>query len=158
MDYIGVIVDANDLIEVEKIRQLKARYFRTMDQKNWDEWEQVFCEDVVIDTTQEGSPIINGRQAFRDYLPPILEQVKTVHHGHTSEIELTSPTTATGIWAMEDMLWWPDSDDGAGDHLWGVGWYFEQYRKNADGQWRILELKLRRIRVQMNGKQIFPPA
>ena len=145
-----------DLVEIEKIRQLKARYFRHMDQKNWDEWQQVFCEEVVIDTTQEGSPIVNGRKAFREYLPPILQNVKTVHHGHTSEIELTGAASATGIWAMEDMLWWPESEGG--QHLWGVGWYFEKYRKEGDGEWRILELKLRRIRVEINGKQIFPPA
>lgn len=145
-----------DLIEIEKIKQLKARYFRTMDQKDWDAWEQVFCEDVVIDTTQEGSPIINGRQAFRDFLPPILQNVKTVHHGHTPEIAITGATTATGTWAMEDMLWWPEAEGG--QHLWGVGWYFEQYRKDPDGEWRILELKLRRVRVAINGEQVFPPA
>jgi len=143
-----------DLVEIEQIRQLKARYFRLMDQKKWDEWSQVFCEDCRIDTTQEGSPLIEGRRAFLDFLPPILEGVKTVHHGHMSEIELTSPTTATGIWSMEDMLWWPPEQGGR--HLWGKGWYFEQYRKDPDGQWRIRELVLRRIRVEVDGKQTFP--
>ena len=28
----------DDLVEIEQIRQLKARYFRLMDQKKWDEW------------------------------------------------------------------------------------------------------------------------
>ena len=78
-----------------------------------------------------------------------------MHHGHTSEIELTGPDTATGTWSMEDMLWWPESQGGR--HLWGTGWYFEKYRKDADGEWRILELKLRRIRVEVDGKQTFPP-
>ena len=143
-----------ELVAIELIRQLKARYFRLMDQKKWEEWAQVFCEDVVIDTKEEGSPLIHGRQAFYEYLPPILEGVKTVHHGHMSEIELTSETTATGTWSMEDMLWWPPEQGGR--HLWGKGWYFEQYRKEADGEWRILELKLRRIRVEVDGKQVFP--
>ena len=43
-----------DLVEIERIKQLKARYFLLMDQKRWDEWVDVFCEDVVIDTTEEG--------------------------------------------------------------------------------------------------------
>ena len=145
-----------DLIDIEHIRQLKARYFRTMDQKDWDAWEDVFCDDVVIDTTQEGSPIIHGRQAFRDFLPPILQNVKTVHHGHTSEIEITGPDSASGQWAMEDMLWWPESEGG--QHLWGMGWYFEEYRRCDDGQWRIASLTLRRIRVEINGEAVFPPA
>jgi hypothetical protein len=143
-----------DLVEIEQIRQLKARYFRLMDQKKWDEWLQVFCEDVVIDTTQEGSPLLKGRQSFYDYLLPVLEGVKTVHHGHMSEIELTSSTSATATWSMEDMLWWPP--ERGGRHLWGMGWYFEKYRKEPDGEWRILELKLRRIRVEVDGKQTFP--
>lgn len=144
-----------DLVEIERIRQLKARYFQLMDQKRWDEWSMVFCEDVTIDTTQEGSPLINGRKEFLDYLLPILEGVQTVHHGHMSQIEITSSTTATATWSMEDMLWWPP--ERGGQKIWGMGWYFEEYRKEADGEWRILDLKLRRIRVEVNGKQQFPP-
>ncbi len=141
-----------DLVEIEQIRQLKARYFHLLDQKRWDEWEQVFCEDARIDTNQEGSPLIEGRKAFREFLPPLLEGVKTVHHGHLSEIELTGPDTATGVWSMEDHLWWPD-----GRHLWGTGFYFEKYRKGPDGSWRIQEMKLRRIRTEVDGEQTFPP-
>jgi ketosteroid isomerase-like protein len=140
-----------DLVTIEQIRQLKARYFHAMDQKRWDDWEQVFCEDALIDTTQEGSPLIEGRKAFREFLPPILQDVKTVHHGHLSEIALTSATTATGTWSMEDHLWWPD-----GRHLWGTGFYFEKYRKDPDGDWRIAEMKLRRIRTEVDGQQTFP--
>ena len=146
----------NDLVDIEQIRQLKARYFRTLDQKDWDSWENVFCEDAHIDTTQEGAPIIEGRKAFRAFLPPLLEGVQTVHHGHSSEIEITGPDTATGKWAMEDMLFWPESEGG--QKLWGMGWYFEQYRRCEDGQWRIQEMKLRRIRIEINGKVVFPPA
>lgn len=55
---------------------------------------------------------------------------------------------------MEDNLWWPEAKGGL--TLWGTGFYFEQYRKGADGRWRIQELKLRRIRTEVNGKQTFP--
>jgi hypothetical protein len=143
-----------DLVEIERIRQLKARYFRLLDAKRWEEWKDVFCEGVVIDTTQEGVPLIEGRDAFLAFLRPILRDVKTVHHGHTSEIEITGPTSATGIWAMEDLLWWPAEQGGR--QLRGQGWYFDQYRKEADGAWRIARLELRRIRVEIDGKQTFP--
>ena len=144
-----------DLVEIERIKQLKARYFMLMDQKRWDEWGDVFCEDCTIDSTQDGAPLLHGRQAFVDFLPPILEGVKTCHQGHTPIITLTGPDTATGTWAMEDMLWFPPGGDR--EKLWGVGWYFERYRKDADGAWRIFELKLRRIRVEVDGKEIFGP-
>jgi ketosteroid isomerase-like protein len=142
-----------DLVEIERIRRLKARYFRLMDAKQWEEWKDVFCEGVVIVTPP--APQIEGRDAFLDFLRPILSDVKTVHHGHMSEIELTGSATATGIWSMEDMLWWP-ADQG-GRRLWGSGWYYEQYRKESDGAWRIARLELRRIRVEIDGKQAFPP-
>ena len=148
-------MDSETLLDIEQIRQLKARYFRTMDQKDWDAWEDVFCEDVHIDTTQEGSPIITDRKSFRDYLSPILQNVQTVHHGHSSEIAITGPDKAAAVWAMEDMLWWPE--DEGGQRLWETGWYYEKYRRCEDGEWRICELVLKRIRVEINGEQVFPP-
>ena len=36
----------------------------------------------------------------------LVDDVVTVHHGHMPEIDVTSPTTATGTWAMEDTLRW----------------------------------------------------
>lgn len=138
-----------DLVEIERIKQLKARYFQLMDQKRWAEWALVFCEDVTIDTTEEGSPLIHGRQTFLEYLPPILQDVRTCHHGHSPIISLTGPDRAEGTWAMEDMLWWPAGSPV--EHLWGLGWYEEKYLLEADGEWRIAHLKLRRIRVELDG-------
>ena len=45
-----------DLADIEAIRQLKARYFRTMDQKDWEGYRQVFTVDVAIDTTDDTGP------------------------------------------------------------------------------------------------------
>jgi ketosteroid isomerase-like protein len=143
----------DDLVEIERIRQLKARYFRGLDAKQWDAWRDVFCADVVVDV--QDTPVIEGRDAFIAFLRPVLAGVVTVHHGHTSEIEIMAPSAAKGTWAMEDLLWWPASQGGR--QLRGQGWYFEEYRKEADGAWRIAKLVLRRIRVEIDGKQIFPP-
>ncbi len=142
----------DELAAIEEIRQLKARYFHRMDQKRWAEWADCFCEDVRVDTTQEGSPLLEGRQAFVDFLPPILEGVISLHHGHASEIRLTATDEAEGTWSMEDHLWWPD-----GRHLWGTGFYYERYRRDPDGRWRILELVLRRIRTEVDGIRTYPP-
>ena len=37
---------SNEQEEFEQIRQLKSRYFRQMDCKEWDAWEHCFTEDV----------------------------------------------------------------------------------------------------------------
>ena len=142
------------LADIEAIRQLKARYFRLMDQKRWDDWRDVFVENVEIrtpDDTGDANPIV-GRDQFVDGLRTILAPVITIHHGHMSEIEVDGDT-ASGVWSMEDHLFWPP-ESGLG-HMWGTGWYEETYRRDH-GSWRIATLYLRRIRVESDGEQLFP--
>jgi uncharacterized protein (TIGR02246 family) len=131
--------------DVEAIRQLKARYFRTMDTKQWDQMREVFADDVVMDTTASGGGVVTGADAFVAFLRETLGDVVTVHHGHMPEIEVTSPTTATGIWALEDLLVWPD-----GMRLAGYGHYHETYEK-TDGEWRIKTSTLTRLHMDLTG-------
>jgi hypothetical protein len=133
---------SEQLVAIEAIRQLKARYFRTMDTKDWDGMRQVFTDDVVVDTTQDaGGEAIAGADVFMTFLRDVIGDVVTTHHGHMPEITITSPSTATGIWAMEDLLRWPD-----GTEMNGFGHYHETYAL-VDGEWRIKTLVLTRLRV-----------
>ena len=129
--------------DIEAIKQLKARYFRTMDTKDWEGMRDVFSPDVHIDTSIDGGGVIDGADTFIDFIRETLNDVTTVHHGHMPEIELTSDTTATGLWAMEDHLWWPEGSPI--QHLHGYGHYHETYVKQAPG-WRISTLTLTRLR------------
>ena len=133
--------------DIEAIKQLKARYFRMMDTKDWDGMREVFADDVLIDTTDSGGRVVAGADEFMAGLREILEDVLTVHHGHMPEIELTSATTATGVWSMEDMLRWPN-----GSELHGFGHYHETYEK-ADGRWRIKAMTLTRLRTDFKPPQ-----
>jgi hypothetical protein len=72
-------------------------------------------------------------------------KITTVHHAHTPEIEITSPSTASGIWAMEDLLWW--DDDGAEQFAHGWGQYYETYEK-FDGRWLIASRTIKRLRMK----------
>ena len=94
----------------------------------------------------EGGGIQDDRDSFMAMLEQSIGDVTTVHHGHMPEITLTSDTTATGIWAMEDKLWWPEGSPIT--HLHGYGHYHETYEKGPDG-WRIKTLKLTRLRVDI---------
>lgn len=127
--------------DVEAIKQLKARYFRTMDTKDWNAMRQVFCDDVMMDSSESGGSVEHGGDHCIAFLKATIGDVLTVHHGHMPEIELTSATTAKGIWSMEDLLRWPN-----GGELRGYGHYTETYEKQ-DGQWRIKTLKLSRLRM-----------
>ena len=105
----------------------------------------MLTEDVVIDTTEEagGEPSV-GTDAFIPRLLEVIGQATTVHHGHMPEIGITSPTTARGVWAMEDLIRWPQGAPISAMHGWGH--YVETHIKLNDG-WRIASLKLTRIRV-----------
>jgi len=129
--------------DLEAIRQLKARYFRTMDTKDWDAMRLVFTDDVVIDTTDSGGNVVAGADEFMAFLRQTLAEVVTVHHGHMPEIDITSPTTASGIWALQDLLIFPD-----GTRLLGFGHYHETYAL-VDGDWRIASSRLTRLHMDV---------
>ena len=127
--------------DLEAIKQLKGRYCRTLDTKDWAGMRQVFSVHVEMDTTASGGGVVTGADEFMAFLRETIDEVVTVHHCHTPEIDLTSATTASGVWAMEDMLRWPN-----GNELHGYGHYHETYEK-LDGQWQITRCELTRLRM-----------
>jgi uncharacterized protein (TIGR02246 family) len=134
--------------DIEAIKQLKARYFRTMDTKNWKGMRQVFTDDVLIDTSASGGGIVTGADEFLAFLEPVLREAVTVHHGHMPEIEITSPSTAAGIWALQDIIVWPD-----GTRLQGYGHYHETYQL-VGGEWRISSSTLTRLHMDFTNSTV----
>jgi uncharacterized protein (TIGR02246 family) len=132
--------------EIEAIKQLKARYFRLMDTKQWDEWAEVFTEDAVVAASPRPDEIFRGRAEIVRSVSRALRDGVTVHHGHMPEIALTGPDTATGIWAMYDFVDLPQLV------LHGWGHYHEEYLKQ-DGAWRIRNLRLTRLRLDIAPKK-----
>ncbi len=91
------------------------------------------------------APPVEGVDDFVPMVLGSLESAATMHHCHTPEITLTSPVTATGIWAMEDWIIF-----GNGNELHGAGHYHETYEKQ-DGTWKIVTLHLTRTIQQISG-------
>ncbi len=129
------------LVDIEEIRQLKARYFRFLDTKDWDAFGALFTDDASMEAD---GVVQEGRAAILRFLPKVLDGVITTHHGHTSEITITGRDTATGIWAMFDYLIWPG--EGPPKGLKGYGHYHEEYVRETGG-WRIHRLVLTRLRL-----------
>jgi hypothetical protein len=145
--------DTERLAAIEEIKALKARYFRCMDMKDWAGLEAVFAPDLLADFrdstgTRDESLLTRGAEPYIRNLAPILENITTTHHGHMPEIEITSPTTATGIWAMEDLLWVQDGAPVPYKTLRGFGHYHETYEK-LDGAWKIKTTRLTRLRTDV---------
>ncbi len=140
--------------ELEELRKLKARYCRFLDTKDVESWRGVFTADLVVTLDMAVSvggadpmtaPPIEGVDNFVPTVLGGLVGVATMHHCHTPELTLTSATTATGIWAMEDLLIFGD-----GREMHGAGHYHETYAK-ADGSWRIKSLHLTRTILRISG-------
>ena len=127
------------------IHDLKARYCRLLDTKDWIGWRALFTDNFVLDTTPAGGARIEGGDAAVAYVrASITDDTITTHQVHTPEIEVAGDD-ATAIWAMMDRNIWPN-----GRSLIGYGHYTERYRRVA-GNWKIAESRLSRLNVEMHG-------
>jgi uncharacterized protein (TIGR02246 family) len=125
------------------ISELKARYCRCLDTKDWAGYAAVYTEDAVLDTTGSGGARVAGREALVAYVrSSISEDTITTHHVHQPEI-VVDGDTASAIWAMQDRNVWPN-----GRKLLGFGHYHERYIR-TDGAWLIAESKLTRINMEL---------
>lgn len=124
------------------IANLKARYCRLLDTKDWDGFVGLFTEDFLLDASGSGGPLLKGRDIAIASVRRSIDPAKTVHHVHSPEIEI-DVDAATAIWPMQDRLVWPD-----GRTLTGYGHYHERYVR-ADGVWKIAQLRLTRLLIEM---------
>ena len=144
--------DVQKLLALEEIKQLKARYFRYVDTKDWRGFEGLFTRDAVFDISDDvPGCVVTGAAKIAETASVPLADVVSVHHGHCPEIELTSDTTAKGIWAMEDKLRWAENSTAPIRTLHGYGHYHETYECIA-GRWHIKTMKLTRMRVDIEKK------
>ena len=139
----------DQLLDRIAICELKARYCRYLDTKQWDAWTGLFAEDLVLDTSEAGGPpAITGRDEAVALVRGSIETARTAHQVHTPEITIDGDT-AQGVWAMQDLVVFAD-----GTKLTGYGHYSETYVKRDDA-WRIATSKLTRLHVDFTAA---PPA
>ena len=150
--------DIEKLLAIEEIKQLKARYFRSMDTKEFQTLNTVFAPDATFDFrealrdpvlgtpegTTEHEPV-TGRDNIVAYISQALATAQSAHHGHTPEIEFTSDTTAKGIHPMEDTVL------NGSFFFRGYGHYRETYVKLDEG-WRIKTSQLTRLLVRVESR------
>ena len=139
------------LLAIEQIKRTKAFYCFSMDTKDWDGYQNVFSADAVLEVPSHGlgdpAARVEGAAAIRRHVEDAVGHVVTTHECHTPIIDFTSATTANVVWAMEDMLRFPEGAPVKTLH--GMGHYFEQYRCGADGSWRLAYVRLERLRLEV---------
>jgi uncharacterized protein (TIGR02246 family) len=130
------------LVDIEAIKQLRGRYSRAIDTKDWELLRASLAEDAYLST--DGG-VNEGREAILAAVSGALATATTMHHQHTPEIEITGPDSAIGTWAMQDIV-------HIGTFvLRGWGHYAETYVRTTEG-WKIKSSTLTRVRVDTEGE------
>ena len=141
----------DDLVEIELIRRLKYRYVRYIDTKDWQPLAELFTDDATA-SYGGGARNLAGREAIMEFLSTSMasESMLTSHKVHHPEIELTGAdpatgsATATGVWALDDVVLMDD----LGLVVRGSSFYDDRYVK-AGGAWRIAHTGYRRVYEEM---------
>jgi hypothetical protein len=134
-------VTVEELLEIERIKQLRILYSHYFDGGRIDELAELFCEDAVCEYSEEYGGNWVGREAIRanyqrfagDAIPPYA----FMHAVTNPWIRLTGPDQASGRWYLLDLNLFP----GAENPLALFGIYDDVYRKVA-GEWRIARTRI----------------
>jgi hypothetical protein len=136
---------------IEEIRNLKARYFRLIDTKQWDELRGVFASDLRV-LTPEGKVYAEGGDTYAAALRNSLEHAVSCHQGFAGEVEIdanAAEPVGRATWAMQDVITWQDRHPVTGwKSIVGRGHYHETYRRE-NGTWRIATLTLTRLSLDV---------
>jgi hypothetical protein len=130
-----------DLVEIEAIKRLKYLYARCLDQKLWDEIAACFTPDAVA-AYSGGGYTFEGRDEIVGFLSRSMgaETFHSSHKMHNPEIDLTGPDTATGIWALDDIV----IDMKWNITIRGASFYEDDYVKR-DGRWHMQRTSYTRV-------------
>jgi hypothetical protein len=122
-----------DLVEIELIKRLKYRYMRCLDQKLWDEMAETLADDAVA-SYSAGKYEFAGKEAILEFFRQSMGSPSFLssHRVHHPEIDLTGASTATGTWALEDVV----IDASRDFSLRGAAFYTDEYVKRG-GRWLI---------------------
>ena len=133
-----------DLVDIELVKRLKYRYLRCLDQKLWDELGSCFTADAVAEYSG-GKYRHEGAEAIVAWISNAMGStgMLTSHCCHHPEIDIDGDT-ATGTWALEDVVVHTDFDVT----IRGSAFYEDSYVRTADG-WRIAYTGYKRTYEEM---------
>ena len=83
--------------DYEEIRNLKARYFRYLDTRRWQDLRGLLTDDFTGDFGASDEEQFASPEAFIEGLQRNLKDATTVHHGHMPEIEVQNADQASAL-------------------------------------------------------------
>lgn len=129
-----------DLVDVHEIQQLKYRYCRLLDTKQFDELGRLLMPDCTV-AYGGGAIALEGRDAVVAYLSKAMgsPRILTSHIVAHPEIEVVGHS-ATGSWVLTDVVVAQDAQCA----IRGASYYQDRYVRTDDG-WRIEHTGYRRL-------------
>ena len=122
------------LEDIEAIKRLKYLYFRSIDTADIDALEPILAEDIEVD--YHGGAYhwqLTGKAPLMEALRHAFHAKGLAQHtGHHPEIDILTPTTATGLWYLTDVFTHLDTLHEVG----GGALYRDTYVKEGN-QWKI---------------------
>jgi hypothetical protein len=128
------------LEDIEAIKQLKYRYWRHLDLKQWDALAQCFAPDATV-CYSSGKYEFTGVDAIMRFLSEALGTERgsvTIHHGHHPEIELLGDVSARGTWALYNYMFNIKENRGI-----RIGAYYDDTYVKQAGAWKFQHIGYR---------------
>ncbi len=122
--------------DLEAIKQLKYRYLRTLDTKQWEDFEACFLPEATGDYN---GLVFEDRAALVAFMRKNMGPgMLTLHQAHHPEIAVDGDT-ATGRWYLQDKV----IIEEYRFMLEGAAFYEDRYRRTPEG-WRVEHTGYRR--------------
>ena len=94
--------EVQQLKDVQAIKELKSKYFRALDTKNWDELETTMTPNIST-AYSNGKLVFHGPKEITNYFKESMPHTEiTLHQGHNPVIWFESDTVAYGKWYLQD--------------------------------------------------------
>ncbi len=126
-----------ELIAFYELSQVKAKYCRTLDTRDWKALAALMTADIefgLSDGVSEPQMTV-GRDETVALLKSLVAGARTAHQVHTPEIDLNGDE-ARVIWPVQDRVVFDN-----GTSVTGYGHYTERWLRQG-GVWKLASLKL----------------
>lgn len=133
-------INAIEINAIEAIKQVKYRYFRSLDCNDWDLFTSCLTQDCTA-AYSDGKLCFEGRDAIVNFMRDNMSgpDFLSMHHDHHPEISLLGDDEAKGVWYLEDTI----ISLTRKTRLYGAAIYEDSYRREG-GQWLIASTGYRR--------------
>lgn len=139
------MTDEQTVAALRSIRSVKARYFRCVDDHDWDGVSDLFtpAASIAYGAEPKSRAVAMAESAAH------MARYESVHNGYNAELYVDSPVSAHGRWHVQDRLYRRvDGFDDLYNLIHGFAYYDEIY-ECLDGRWLIAGLVFTRTRKDL---------